>query len=75
MTPPSRSIGSYRVSAIGLGCMNLNHGYGVAPPRAEAVRLLNRALDLGCTFLDTAALYGDGENERLIRSAVMHRKA
>ena len=75
MTSPSRRIGPYHVSAIGLGCMNLSHGYGVMPPREEAARLLNRALDLGCSFLDTAALYGDGENERLIRSAVMHRKA
>ena len=75
MTFAVRSIGPYQVSAIGLGCMNLSHGYGITPPRDEAARLLNRALDLGCTFLDTAALYGDGDNERLIRSAVMHRKS
>lgn len=69
-----RKIGPFEVSAIGLGCMNLSHAYGTPPDREEAARLLNRALDLGCTFLDTAALYGLGENERLIAAAVMHRK-
>jgi aryl-alcohol dehydrogenase-like predicted oxidoreductase len=55
--------------------MNLNHAYGTPPSEAEASALLNRALDLGVTLLDTAALYGLGENERLIARAVMHRKA
>jgi aryl-alcohol dehydrogenase-like predicted oxidoreductase len=64
-----------RVSAIGLGCMNLSHAYGTPPPEEDAARLLNRALDLGVTLLDTAALYGGGSNERLIGAAVMHRRA
>ena len=55
--------------------MNLSHAYGVAPSAEEGARLLNRALDLGVTFLDTAALYGAGGNERLIGSAVMHRRS
>jgi hypothetical protein len=55
--------------------MNLNHAYGTPPTAEEGARLLNRALDLGCTLLDTAALYGGGNNERLIAGAVMHRKA
>lgn len=72
---PTRTIGSLTVSNIGLGCMNLSHAYGVPPTEAEGAALLNRALDLGITFLDTAALYGFGANERLIGKAVMHRKA
>jgi len=72
---PTRRIGPFTVSAIGLGCMNLSHAYGVPPGPEEGAALLNRALDLGCTFLDTAAIYGGGANERLIGAAVMHRRA
>ncbi|HEX8446371.1 MAG TPA: aldo/keto reductase [Sphingomonas sp.] len=75
MTMPTRRIGPYTVSAIGLGCMNLSHAYGTPPSEADAAALLNRALDLGVTFLDTAALYGGGSNEALIGRTVMHRRA
>ncbi|WP_206517701.1 aldo/keto reductase [Sphingobium algorifonticola] len=75
MTLPTRTIGPFTVSAIGLGCMNLSHGYGVPPSEKEGARLLNHALDAGVSFLDTAALYGGGQNERLIGKAVMRRKA
>lgn len=75
MTLPTRTIGPFTVSAIGLGCMNLSHAYGVPPSAEDGARLLNEALDLGYTLLDTAALYGGGENERLIGRAVMHRRA
>ena len=75
MTLPARALGPFRVSAVSLGCMNLNHAYGGYPPEDEAIRLLNRALDLGVTMLDTAALYGDGANERLVGKAVAHRRA
>ena len=54
--------------------MNLNHAYGIPPGEEEGAALLNRALDLGCTFLDTAAIYGAGASERLIGKAVMHRR-
>lgn len=74
MKIPERAIGPFTVSAISLGCMNLSHAYGVPPSPAEGERLLNRALDLGVTMLDTAALYGGGNNERLIASAVRHRR-
>ena len=75
MTLPTRSIGPFTVSAIGLGCMNLNHAYGVPPSEEDGARLLNHALDLGVTLIDTAALYGMGENERLIGKAILHRRA
>ncbi|WP_265271023.1 aldo/keto reductase [Sphingomonas lycopersici] len=71
---PTRNLGPLTVSAIGLGCMNLNHAYGIPPSAEEGGRLLNRALDLGVTLLDTAALYGAGQNEKLIRASVIHRR-
>lgn len=75
MTLPTRKIAQFTVSAIGLGCMNICHAYGTPPSEEEAGTLLNRALDLGVTFLDTAAIYGLGQSERLIQRHVMHRKA
>ena len=71
---PTRALGPFTVSAIGLGCMNLSHAYGRPVSEEEGAALLNRALDLGVTFLDTAALYGAGANERLLGKAVMHRR-
>lgn len=54
------------VFALGLGCMNLSHAYGV-PPTLEAARsVLETALDLGIDHFDTAALYGFGRNEELL---------
>jgi len=61
-----RTLGPFQVGAIGLGCMNLSHAYGAPPPAADAERLLGRALDLGVTLFDTAALYGFGANETLV---------
>ncbi|MES2441354.1 MAG: aldo/keto reductase [Pseudomonadota bacterium] len=75
MTPTPRRIGPFTVAPIGLGCMNLNHAYGVPPSPEDGARLLNRALDLGVSLIDTAALYGGGNNERLIGSAILHRRA
>lgn len=61
-----RKIGPFEVSAIGLGCMSLSHAYGTAPSEADAADVLLKALDLGYTFFDTAALYGFGANETLV---------
>jgi aryl-alcohol dehydrogenase-like predicted oxidoreductase len=70
-----RRIGPFSVSALGLGCMNLSHAYGVPPPPQEGERLLLRALDLGVTLFDTAALYGFGANETLVGRALKpHRE-
>ncbi len=69
-----RSLGPFTVSAIGFGCMSLSHGYGPGPDEDSATRLLNQALDAGHTLLDTAALYGYGQNETLLGKAVMHRR-
>lgn len=62
----TRRIGSAEVAAIGLGCMNLSHAYGVPPAPEDAKRLVLRALDLGVTHLDSAALYGFGRSESLL---------
>ena len=73
-TMKQRRIGPLEVSAIGLGCMNLSHAYGVPPAADVAESVLLKALDLGVTFFDTAALYGFGANESLLgRVLAPHR--
>ncbi len=62
----TRKLGPFDVSEIGLGCMSLSHAYGPPPPRDQAEAVLLGALDAGCTFFDTAAVYGLGHNERLV---------
>ena len=69
-----RQVGPFEVGPIGLGCMSLSHAYGAPPDPAHSARLLNRALDLGCDFIDSAALYGFGANESLIGEAIGHRR-
>ncbi|MCW2381789.1 MULTISPECIES: aldo/keto reductase [unclassified Sphingobium] len=71
---PTRRIADMAVSAISLGCMNLSHAYDAPPSEEEGARLLNHALDIGVTHLDSAALYGGGKNEGLIARAVGHRR-
>lgn len=61
-----RKLGPFTVSSVGLGCMNLSHAYGIPPPPDAAAQILLRALDLGVTHFDTAALYGFGANEELV---------
>lgn len=57
------------VSAIGLGCMGFSQSYGGAP-KDEAVKTLRRAVDIGCTFFDTAEVYGPFVNEELVGEAL-----
>jgi len=61
------------VSALGLGCMGMSQSYGPAD-EGESVATLERALELGITFFDTANAYGLGHNERLVgRVLAPHR--
>jgi len=61
-----RTVGLFQVNPIGLGCMNICPIYGPPPSFEEAERLLLTALDEGVDFIDTAALYGFGDSERII---------
>ncbi|MCJ8154746.1 aldo/keto reductase [Chryseobacterium sp. SSA4.19] len=58
------------LSAIGLGCMGMSFAYGPADEH-ESVQTLHRALDLGVNFWDTADMYANGENEKLISKVLV----
>ncbi|TIP83177.1 MAG: aldo/keto reductase, partial [Mesorhizobium sp.] len=64
MTLSTRKLGSQglQVSVIGLGCMGMSQSYGPAD-EAESIATLHRAIELGCTFFDTAEVYGPHTNE------------
>jgi len=70
-----RKIGSFEVNPLGLGCMSLSAAYDAQPDEGESAKLLHHALDLGCDFLDTAAIYGNGHNETLIGRVLKERRA
>jgi pyridoxine 4-dehydrogenase len=58
------------VSAIGLGCMGLSHGYGRATDKQQAIALNRSAVERGVTFFDTAEAYGPFINEELVGEAL-----
>ncbi|MFF7650356.1 aldo/keto reductase [Streptomyces sp. NPDC007983] len=66
---PTRHLGELTVSAQGLGCMGMSHGYGDSDD-AQSIATIHRALDLGVTLLDTSDFYGSGHNEELIGRAL-----
>ena len=70
-----RKLGSQglEVAELGLGCMGMSDFYGKAD-EAESVATIHRALELGVTLLDTADMYGFGENERLVGRAIRGRR-
>ena len=71
----TRKLGNegLEVSELGLGCMGMSEFYGAAD-EAEAIATIQRALELGVTFLDTADMYGQGAIERLIGQAIAGRR-
>jgi aryl-alcohol dehydrogenase-like predicted oxidoreductase len=75
MTLKTRKLGSQglHVSAIGLGCMGMSQSYGPAD-EAESIATLHRAIELGCTFLDTAEAYGPYMNEALLGRALKGKR-
>ena len=58
------------VSAMGLGCMGMSHGYGQPVDRRDMIQLIRSAVDRGVTFFDTAEVYGPFVNEELIGEAL-----
>jgi len=73
---PRRRLGTQglEVSAIGLGCMGMSDFYGPAD-EATSLAVLNRAIDLGMNFLDTADMYGVGANEKLLAKVLATRRS
>ncbi len=68
----TRTLGrsGLQVSALGLGCMGLSHGYGVAVDHEDGVALIRAAVDQGVTLFDTAQVYGPFTNEELVGEAL-----
>jgi aryl-alcohol dehydrogenase-like predicted oxidoreductase len=58
-----------QVSAIGLGCMGMDHAYGKPADRNAMIKLIRKAVELGCNFFDTAVVYGES-NEELLGEAL-----
>ena len=74
MSPlPHRKLGSLSASALGLGCMGMSAFYGTTD-EGEALATIDRALELGCNFLDTAEMYGPFTNEELVGKAIAGRR-
>jgi aryl-alcohol dehydrogenase-like predicted oxidoreductase len=71
-TMQRRKLGNsnLEVSAIGLGCMGMSHGYGPAADKKEMIALIRKAVERGITFFDTAQVYGPFTNEELVGEAL-----
>lgn len=66
----TRKLGTLEVSALGMGCMNLNFGTGTDVGQAEGVKTIRTAFEKGITFFDTAEAYGPYTNEELVGEAL-----
>ena len=71
----TRQLRDLTASEIGMGCMGFSHGYGKVPDEDYSIEAIRKAYDYGCTFFDTAEVYGmqqfeKGHNERLVGKAI-----
>lgn len=66
-------LGELTVSSLGLGCMGMSQSYG-ALDDDESIATVHAAIDAGCTFIDTADVYGEGANEELVGRALAGRR-
>lgn len=71
----TRKLGKLQVSAVGMGCMALSHGYGQIPEEEYSIAAIRKAYEAGCTFFDTAEVYGSqlyyiGHNEQIVGKAL-----
>jgi aryl-alcohol dehydrogenase-like predicted oxidoreductase len=77
MTLSVRTLGTgnaaLEVSELGLGCMGMSEFYGTGD-ESTSIAVIHRALDAGCTFLDTADMYGPFTNEQLVGKAIAGRR-
>ncbi|MGI6577718.1 MAG: aldo/keto reductase [Eubacteriales bacterium] len=70
-----RMLGKLEVTPVGMGCMALSHGYGQIPTEEYSIEAIRKAYDAGCTFYDTAEIYGAqlyyiGHNEQIVGKAL-----
>ncbi len=68
-----RRLGTLEVPAIGLGCMVMP-GFYLPGSEEQSLATLRRAAEIGCNFLDTSDLYGNGANEKLLARALKGRR-
>ena len=70
MNTRTLGVSGLEVSALGLGCMGLSHGYGPPVDPKDGIALIRDAVDAGITFFDTAQIYGPFTNEELVGQAL-----
>lgn len=63
-----------QLSSIGLGCMGMNHAYG-QPDDVESIATLEKALEIGINFWDTADVYANGKNEELVAKVLKNNRS
>ena len=74
MNKRTLGISNIKVSEIGLGCMGMTHAYGKQRNKIDMITLIQKAIQLGCNFFDTAVVYGQDNEKYLGEALTEHRK-